>query len=595
MQRIATYFALFGLSLLAFDALGQGIAPYLEYRKRIEAVQNITPLDNGLFGDKVSNYDGSTHFSVTDIDIPGNNGMPVKLVRYLSVETQPQSMISTVYDTRLRGIGNWNVDVPYMAATYPSQASWSAQRCSAGVVPDYMIGYFRKDEYWFGVTVHLPERGNTSVLGLYPDVPHPSSGGPYRLATVERDVFDCIPMQSGLSGEGFRMTTTEGLRYYFDVAVSRNAGILKKQLTDNVGVMIPMTLPRTHYYLLASKVEDRFGNTLQYQYNSNGHATRIWSSDGREIVLAYANGKLSSATGHGRTWQYQYDANGDLATVNLPDGSQWRYAYTGTLLPRVPSFPELEGEWVWCSPEQGVASNNYRLQVTHPSGATGLFQFLNSRHYRSGVHATSCIQEFYDNSGPGPGGGVTPTPTYSLVVPNYFDVMSLTSKVISGPGTAAMTWQYDYGTDPIPLWGSHTQPATYPCTTCTQFKTVTVTNPDGTKLRQRYGVLYWVNEGRLLQSEALDANGAVVRTEVTEYMADADANNQALYTDYGALLGGVSSPSVAWVRPVVKRTTTQQGRSFKWEVDKTCIVGSTTTYCFDAYARPTKVTRSSSP
>jgi hypothetical protein len=33
-------------------------------------------------------------------------------------------------------------------------------------------------------------------------------------------------------------------------------------------------LERSKYYLLASKIEDRFGSTVQIQYDANGHPTQ---------------------------------------------------------------------------------------------------------------------------------------------------------------------------------------------------------------------------------------------------------------------------------------------------------------------------------
>jgi len=104
-----------------------GIHPYLEYRKRVEAAQSISPLDNGVFGDEVSLYNGATEFSVTDIDIPGNSVLPVQLGRRLSVELQPQSMLAP-YDSRLLGVGNWDIEVPYMAAVFPLPTGWAATR-----------------------------------------------------------------------------------------------------------------------------------------------------------------------------------------------------------------------------------------------------------------------------------------------------------------------------------------------------------------------------------------------------------------------------------------------------------------------------------
>src|SRR5699024_446287 len=95
-----------------------GIGPSLEYRKRIEAAQEIAPLEHGLFGESLSLYNGATSFEVTDIEIPGNSDLPVRLGRRHSVELQPQG--SRNYDSLLAGVGNWDIDVPHMAATYPA-------------------------------------------------------------------------------------------------------------------------------------------------------------------------------------------------------------------------------------------------------------------------------------------------------------------------------------------------------------------------------------------------------------------------------------------------------------------------------------------
>jgi YD repeat-containing protein len=111
-------------------------------------------------------------------------------------------------------------------------------------------------------------------------------------------------MKAGFTGEGFRMTTASGDRYYFDVATTRTAARLLKYVNDSTGMPVAVILDRNRLYLLASKIEDRFGNTVEFQYNSAGHPTRIWANDGREINLVYTAGRLTSATSHGRTWTY---------------------------------------------------------------------------------------------------------------------------------------------------------------------------------------------------------------------------------------------------------------------------------------------------
>lgn len=557
-----------------------GIDPRNEYRKRIAAQNDVAALSGGLFGEKTSLYSGNTSFTVVDVDLAGNNSLPVQLGRHIAIETQPQSALSN-YDTRIKSIGNWNVDVPYVTATYPVQADWPAQRCSFSSFPGGTLGHFNRLEHWHGISVHVPGRGRSNMLSSHgdPQVPRPSDGAQYGFSTAERDSFTCIPMQSGLAGEGFRMTTVDGIRYYFDIAVSRRAATLKKSQTTISGSTIAVLLTRNQHYLLASKIEDRFGNNVQYEYNASGHPIRIWSNDGREIVLSYTSDRLSSVAAHGRTWQYSYGSEGNLTEVTLPDGGQWQYAYSGTLLPRV-GPGEVQGAWDWCAHEDGP-SGTYALTAKHPSGAQGGFQFLRRRHYRSGVHANECMQE-----------GEPQNPIYTLLVPNYFDVMSLSSKVISGAGLSSGTWSYNYGDVLEGLWGSHTQPANYPCTTCTPYKTVTVTNPDGTKERQRFGIVYKLNDGRLLLTESLAADGAVVRSESVQYVSDTLISSLPFHGKYGSDSTGVWDTSAAAVRPVEARAITQQGRIFKWQVASNCGAGANL-LCFDSLARPTRVTKSS--
>lgn len=549
----------------------EGIHPYLEYRKRVEAAQSISPSDNGVFGDQVSLYNGATEFSVTDVDIPGNNELPVRLGRRLSVELQPQNNFAP-YDTRLLGIGNWDVEVPYMAAVYSSSSGWPATRCSVGSVPATVVSRFYRAEYWQGITVHIPGRGSTSVMGIQAATPRPSSGT-YKFTTTERDVFDCIPMKSGLAGEGFRMTTSSGVRYSFDVAVARTAARLMKYVKPGSGQFpIEVYLDRQKYFLLASKVEDRFGNTVEFQYNGSGHPIRIWSSDGREITLVYAGGRLSSVSGHGRTWSYQYNPRGELTQVTNPDGSLWLYSYSDDLMP--PSDSVGMSAMPWCSHAPPGLSATYTMTATHPSGTTGIFTFDNKRHFRSGVHVTECLQE-----------GDPLDPDYTLLVPYYFDVMSISSKALSGPGIASsMMWSYDYVTPTTTLWGLPAQAPSYPCTTCSTEKSTTVTNPDGTKRRYYFGMRYYDNDGRQLRVETLSAANTVVSTETSIYMTEASAATQPFHGEYGSILGGMADPASARIRPVVSRSAILQGRVFTNAVN-----------AFDTSARPVNVTQSSAP
>jgi hypothetical protein len=575
---------------VAFACLALGaraVEPYQEYRKHIEGAQTLTALTDELMGDSVSLYNGATEFVVTDIDLPGNNSLPVRLSRRFSVAIIPGSAgESTPGDPNYKGLGNWDIDIPYVASTW-AQGPWADARCSTLATPD-PPGAIDPLDVWHGIDLHIPGAGDRKLLSFngITDVPRPTDGVTYRWTTRERDMVSCIPMKSGLSGEGFLLKTADGIKYYFDVATTRDGGRITIPYSEYWGMTV--STARVQYYLLASKVEDRFGNTVNYTYNASGFPDVIQSSDGRKITLAYASGRLTSATAvdadpaKNRTWSYGYGTSGDnagmLTSVTRPDTSRWTYTHTGTLRPWAETWDGNTGPN--CNGKPPPVQASFVLSATHPSGATGTFEFGNYRHPRSGIHLSACAQRTSNS-----------LIYYKLMIPNYYDVMSLHEKTISGPGLTARTWTYSYPYGSAPLWGGGA-PA-YPCTSCPQEKVVTVREPDSTIKQYRYGYLYAVNEGRLLSTTTLDANGVVRRVETTEYVSETEAPAQNFYGTRG-LYGigfGTNEPSTLAIRPVIARMITQDGTDFIWAVAQGC--GGTGVFCFDEFARPTKVIKTS--
>ncbi|MGB3747880.1 MAG: RHS repeat protein [Rhodanobacter sp.] len=255
----------------------------------------------------------------------------------------------------------------------------------------------------------------------------------------------------------------------------------------------------------------------------------------------------------------------------LPDGTDWQYTYTGTLKPPMP-LPEES--LLNCRLPPSIINVEYTLAAKGPSGATANYRFKNTRHGRSGVNVNECVNS-----------GTTENPVNSLRVGNFFDVMSLTQKTISGPGLPTATWSYDYGEHSIgeDMWGHPHQPYQYPCTTCALDKTVVVSEPDESQRRYRFGFEYAFNDGRLLQTDILRSDGSVIRTQTNDYLAESAVSTQSFYSQYGDLLGGIGDPATAHVRPTVHSETTQDGVTF------TNIVTG-----FDSYARATQQTESSS-
>ncbi|WP_367346186.1 RHS repeat protein [Stenotrophomonas bentonitica] len=567
-----------GVGLCAVAATSRGAEPYQEYSKRIEAAQTLTALKSELMGDSVSVYNGATDFSVTDIELAGS-GMPVRLTRRLSVELTPIGPGEPLAAPKLAGLGNWDIDVPYLSATFDSAVGWrgldstgalSDSRCSVVVAPQISFsGAISIFDIFQGVSIHVPGEGDRPVLLAEPGVPAPNDGVPHRWTSRERDAFSCIAMQSGMTGEGFAMQTTDGRRFEFNYAVARPAGNMRQSRGP---MNQAVTISRTRMFLLATKVTDRFGNTLSYSYNGRGNPTAIVAEDRngevRRMDLAYQGDRLTSASINARSWTYQYDGAGNLSAVTLPDGSAWQYSYAGNLKP---GFDFWDGETSsTCGGGPDVLLANYEVVSRHPSGAQGKFNFTNLRHYRAGVQRSECVaktsgQDLY----------------YVLSTPNQFDVMSLISKELSGPGIPQpLLWTYAYTRERQALWGGG-QPTPYPCQSCPTTKANTVNQPDGSRIVYDYGFLYAWNDGQLMGSTTYDPAGNILTSTRSELMSDAQLATQPFYPNYGLRVGGDDIGTLK-VRPMVSTSVTQQGTTY-----------SSTTNSFDAYARPTSVTRAS--
>lgn len=555
----ALLFMVFGFSVVA-NVYGQdAIKPHHEYQRRVKAAEQIGPLKSDLFGDTISLYDQQTTFQHVDIDLPGNDSLPVRLGRLLKVDTEPK--IGTppkVY----AGIGDWDIDVPYITGVFDSAYGWNsssggqAPRCSTNFYPKTDPPFDIQD-IWSGYSVHVPGRGTSNLMG-HPNASHRPSDGQTRLwLTREFDSFSCTPMVSGYPGEGFVMLTTEGVKYTFNIGTTRYAGSMGRNST------LAVKRPRIQVYLLASRIEDRFGNYVDYTYDGNGHPTQIASSDGRSITLAYTDGRLTSAIAHGRQWNYEYVEN-RLSRVVLPDQSAWAFTYQSDM--RV-----FYGPWdgAGCDAPP-LPVKEFGLTLAHPSGAIGVFNFALQRHFRSGVPQMSCVVEA--SSEP-----LAPA-TSSLAIPNYFDTFSLVSKEISGPGLPLPSrWEYAEFSEDMPLWSGQVTP----CMDCPPSKLVVQSLPDGSKINETYGIVYALNEGKLLKTQILSGSNEVLNTETLSYVSDAEIASQPFPNYYGSNYGS-EDDSLIKIRPLRSRTISRQGVNFTWQANT-----------FDTFARPVSITKAS--
>ncbi|WP_460456966.1 RHS repeat domain-containing protein [Arenimonas alkanexedens] len=567
----------FGCSLVLWTvassvAIAQdAILPYREYAKRTDAAQKVSPLTDAAFGANTSLYNGSTSFSVVDIDLPGNSSVPVRLGRTMKVDDRTSGFRPTV-----GGFAEWEIDIPYIDGTFAWSVGWkvgsggSTARCS-NTQPPTMPGQWNANKVWHGYSMHLPDAGAEMLfVNNKAGVPQPTDGATYPWITKSGYRIKCLSTLASGTGEGFLAVAPDGTKFTFNWMVTKEAPPVRM---PEVNELPPGDeLRRARVFLLATRVEDRHGNWVTYSYTGD-KLTQINSSDSRNITLTWSGDRITSATAAGKTWTYQYATGPMLQRVVLPDGSDWVYSSTGGLAQTETWQLPWEGPTGTCAPFQ-LPEQVYGYTVKHPAGASTTYTFHGKRHFRTRVN-------YYCNNPPG-------TALEELLIPNYADTISLVSRTMVGPGMSSKTWSYDYGhvdnfgfcyQDPFTFEWYCPPPFPCPAGMCppeTDAKYVTVTESTGRKTRYTFGTGFDINEGRMLAEEVLDGTTVKQRT-ISTFLTDAEAASQPFATAFGTNLVPYQ-PLAALTRPVRERVITLDGTTFE-----------SYTNSYDNFARPTSV------
>ncbi|MBW8852536.1 MAG: wall associated protein, partial [Xanthomonadales bacterium] len=470
-------YVLFALLLISGNVSAQ-ISTDKTYNEILRG-HHVAPLTGDLFGEQVNNKDGSTHFSQTDVSVPTNSGLRVEFTRHTPREKQGA-------DSAQFPLGSgWEIDIPYMMATFDTRRGWDnggGARCSGsqsgptqtvGPSPDYNTTVMPAYLYWSGIHINIPGAGYENLLKQLSGHAIPQDGQTYIGATNGFWRVGCLPQLKNGAGEGFFVKLPNGTKYYFDWMASRNAfDVLNKEYyrdsngdgTDPTGLLVPTS----DVFLYATKVEDRHGNIVNYNFDpANKHRlTSIVSSDGARLDITYnQTGQVSEVHALGQVWKYTYGAitpfGPKLTEVLLPDQSKWTFA--GDMMWWYAKSPILPAAFYdnaceqnatgYRSQDPAASYNLSTLVFTHPSGAQGTFVL------RSLIHGS-------DNT---PGGcglfGSVMTDIWfgSYGVPSAYLAKSLISKKITGPGLADQTWSYSY----VPSW-SFAKDCTSGCTTTTR-------------------------------------------------------------------------------------------------------------------------------
>ncbi len=581
------------LALLAFNALAD-VDPRAEFDKKIKSAQVVSVLGPNLAGDSTNLYTGSTSFSATDVSLPGAVGPGVAVGRTYAIEAgRQEAKAGTTASTRVRLFGDWDLDIPYISGVYSNQQGWDIdsttplKRCSVlsetrsdgspaiGTPRPYPVAFpqWYPTEFWSGTDMHLPGGGSqTLLMANVSGVPKPTTGGPYHWTSKDDWWFSCLDQTINggtIGGEAFVALSPNGDKYTFDFMTSRWVGRLWEQICMLDGIENPdysfgnpcdhRTVARKEFMLLPTRIEDRFGNWVVYNWSTDAFArlNSIVAKDGRTITLSYnASGFVSSVTDGSHTWTYQYSGS-SLTSVVLPDGTSWQYSFAG--------FDYLGAQSYSCQdiaepfncyspPMHYVSATAYAI---HPSGARVDFTVAN--HFKPTVN------------GMGTGGGSYP--------------FGLISKSLSGPGIATATWTFSYAPTRDEFKAAC---AAGPCPA--QVTTEAIA-PDGSITRSAFGIVPFTNQGLLLSEQSGKVvSGAAVFTKTALFGYASPTGGSGFTVQRGtnpmnldpALTDSAETFYSELKLPVNLKQTTLQGVQFAWQAT-----------AFDAYARPTATTKAS--
>jgi len=572
--------ALLVAPMIGGSAFGQELAAAA--LERVKVRSTVQPLGATPFGEKINLYTGSLSFTQTDVEYPGT-GPTILLTR--SFNTQRRFVQSYSF------FGDWGFDIPRietivrrpLGSQGTPGGNWivaplpgGSARCSQLDIPYEADG--SQYLWWHGYDLIMP--GSTRTLmraatGLA--MPTISLGGSpvtFKGTTTDNWRIGCLAStSSGQSGEAFLVVDPAGTKYFLDYLIGRDAGQVL-EFDGGTTIRHPVMLVA----MMATRIEDRFGNFLTFTY-SGSRLTGISASDGRAVSIAWrpettdlvASITVQAGGTQPRTTTYEYTTINTLPVLTgvvLPDGSRWSFS---NLTQRVGVFSPVGCGQRTFNPATPTSIPATTATLTHPGGLVGQFTL------RSTYHGKSYVPGWCDTA-----------PSAHEINHPVFATYSLTTKQFSGPGLSPRTWSYTYA----PVQASASYDPCAATNSCPDTKWVDVLAPDGVRTRYTFSNRYTELEGKELSADVYAAgSGALVQTTSQTYAAPNAGPYPAAIGD-SMVPGNYNLFLEQSIAPLKSSITTQDGTAFSWSVATGC---GGYPYCFDTFGRPTKVNKSSAP
>ncbi len=480
----------------------------------VEPRLEVDPTSLSGLGDDYDPASGTVSFSVTDISLPGNFDIPVELRRWV-----PQDD----YDTG--GPNGWTWNIPFIRGNFlgviprHSESGWSwgyrtwhdGWNCTGsadtavhdtGSNNEPVAG----NAYWQGKLLHIPGAVSETFL---------DTAGGEQVTQSNFRISGCIGSGDNGGQQGIIVSGPNGLTYTFNQ--------IKSYYNRKAALKDPVVYTRL---LMVTTIKDRFGNQVNYGYDSAGDLTSIAATDGRTITIQYEVSdsikRPLRVLAHGRTWTFGYAGTGTahLSTVTLPDYSKWTYPDLSV----VRFAPNgIEGGYNQTFSPTGqpiqipgctVDATTYNVVVKSPQGLSMAYTFKNVIQYRSAVDP-----EFYtDMYNPG---RMISRSLYCIVK------RSLVAKTAQGPGVGPHTWTYAYsknrgsytkesGLNPylnaddppeLPMPAAGDYPESVNARGNTHVRSVTVSGPDQKTVFYIDRQFHSDSESRVIATDVLNAAG----------------------------------------------------------------------------------------
>jgi len=468
--------------VLAFEEISFE-SDYYNFLQRNKVNSDLAPLDVTLAGEQIDQYSGSLSFRTTDVSLAGNSAIPVAFTRVVSHGLEGQKQM-----------GDWDIDIPRIEGRYgygkegpncqdPMPETFHTNKYQTGLTAFYPW------DYHHGLSVHSGSGGGGKLIS-----PSASSPSPYSLPVGARHLTkdNWILSCTGSGGKDFIARSPQGLKYTFNV----------ENRKDALPTMKGIAISRTEVVAkLVSKIEDRFGNYVEYKY-SNGLLTSITSNKGRSIVLAYNTsgtflGELASVTANGKKWRYSYKTSttgNHLERVTLPDGTFWLYDIAG-----------FRGFYLNGTVGYQGAYPELSINVTHPQGSMVNIVLRSIWKYKPGI----CWS-------PAKGLG-TEVPNINHLCRSR--VFAVVKKELSVNNGDSYEWLYEYGDDDHNVLLYNIATKTWYNNIDEQTNTVTTPNAKHTYVFARRK--NW-QEGALLRKDTRSLNGTLLSSYSTQWQATVD-------------------------------------------------------------------------